>query len=149
MIRRIFNVASLISALLLASTLLVWAWSFWADPWKDHLSINSGFHVGVYAGRVDFFSDESGPYHGSIISLSDANGVPVRPYVKRGFGDAFGLYYRHIRFVQSGATLWTLSVSLAYPLAMFAVLPAIWGWKQWRTKRILGSQREGICQPGL
>ncbi len=149
MIRRIFNVAALISTLLLACTIFLWAWSFWTDPSKNHLSLSPSFHAGVYAGRMGFSSDENSLFQGGfIISLSDANGVPVRPYVARGFGDAFGVYYRHFRLVKTGATLWTLSVTLAYPLAMFAVLPAIWGWRQWRSRRVLRTHRERTRQGG-
>ena len=67
---RIFNKLSLISATLLACTVVVWALSFWTDARKDHASFSDNFHVGFYAGRIDFFSDKHGPYHGSVISLS-------------------------------------------------------------------------------
>ena len=68
---RIFNTLSLISAILLACTIILWAWSFWTDPRKDCLSFSGDFHVAVQDGRVSFFSDkEYGPYHGSIIALT-------------------------------------------------------------------------------
>ena len=65
MSRRIFNTLSLISAILLACTVVSWVWSFWAEPQKESLSFSKSFHVGVYNGCVEFFSDkEYGPYRG-------------------------------------------------------------------------------------
>lgn len=49
---------------------------------------------------------------------------------RRAFGDTLGIYYRYFRWTVSGATLWTLSVSLVYPLAMFTVLPLVWAWRR-------------------
>ena len=66
---RIFNTLSLISAILLACTIILWAWSFRADPRKDRLSFSGSFHVGFYDGRIDLFSHKHGPYHGSVIAL--------------------------------------------------------------------------------
>lgn len=133
---RIFNTLSLISALLLACTIFLWAWSFWSDPQAQSFSFNKDFHVAVCRGRVEFFNvKEYGPYHGSIIALTS----PERPIERifserRGFGDAYGIYYRYFRWADSGAILWTFSVSLLYPMAVFTVLPAIWAW-QWRRAR--------------
>ena len=56
MSRRIFNTLSLISAILLACTVISWVWSFWAEPGKDYLSLSNEFHVGVEKGGVGFFS---------------------------------------------------------------------------------------------
>ncbi|MGO8746191.1 MAG: hypothetical protein ACLQNE_09395 [Thermoguttaceae bacterium] len=140
MSRRIFNTLSLISAIFLACTVVSWVWSFWANPQKESLSFSRSFHVGVFGGRVEFFSDKDyGPYHGSIISLDGGPKFAER----RGFGDTLGIYYRLFRWADSGAVLWTLSVSLAYPLILFAVLPAIWGWKWWRAKINVGSRTQG------
>ena len=130
MIHRIFNTLSLISALLMACTVILWAWSFWTDPYKSNLSASNAFHIGLYDGRVEFFSDKFGPYHGSIIALTS----PERPIERifaerRGFGDTAGIYYRYFRWANSGAVLWTLSVSLFYPMIVFAVLPLTWTWK--------------------
>ena len=128
MCRRIFNTLPPISAVLFVCIALLWAWSLWADPERDRLSLTPRFHVGVYNGRMDFFNDRNGPYHGSVISL-----IGFRAFAEcRGFGDTCGIYYRYFRWADSGAVLWTLSVSLAYPLVIFAVLPTICVWKRWR-----------------
>jgi hypothetical protein len=129
---RIFNTLSLISALLVACTVVSWPWSYKTDPRVDRLSIGDSFHVGVYRGRLEFFSLKIGPYHGSTISLGDGSEIS-----RWGFGDAYGIYYRYFRWADSGAVLWTLSVSLSYPMIVFAVLPTIWGWKRWRAKATL------------
>lgn len=141
MTRRVFNTLSLISATLLACTLLLWTWSFWTDPSKDHLSFTDTFHVAVQRGRVDFFSDKNGRYHGSIIALTS----PERPIERifserRGFGDTLGIYYRYFRRADTGAVLWTFSVSLFYPMIVFAVLPLMWGWRRWRAKSVAGKR---------
>ena len=133
MIRRIFNTLSLISAILLACTVILWAWSFLDQPRKDCLSFSGDFHVRLLRWPHDFFSDKDGPYHGSIIALSSPKKPVERIFSKQqGFGDTLGIYYRYFRWADSGAVLWTLSVSLFYPMIVFAVLPAIslWSWRR-------------------
>ena len=142
--RRIFNTISLISAVLLVCTISLGTWSFWTDPRTDCLSMGDEFHVAVQYGRVSFFNVKNyGPYHGSIISLSSskdsADGVFA---VRRGFGDACGIYYRYFRWAESGDVLWTLSVSLVYPLILFAVLPTVWTLRRWRAGRLRGDHEE-------
>ena len=44
---RIFNTLLLISAILLACTIILGAWSFWTNPRKDCLSFSGTFHVAV------------------------------------------------------------------------------------------------------
>lgn len=133
MFRRIFNILSLISGSLLACTIVLWAWSFWADARKHCISFSTDFHFAVQDGRVSFFNDkEYGPYRGSIIALTSPEWPIERIFSeRRGFGDTAGIYYRYFRWADSGAVLWTLSVSLVYPLVVFTLLPAIWGWKRW------------------
>jgi len=136
---RIFNTVSLISAILLACTIFLWAWSFWTDPRKDCLSFSGDFHVAVQHGRVVFFNvKDYGPYHGSIIALTSPEWPIERIFSKQqAFGDICGIYYRYFRWADSGDVLWTLSVSLFYPMIVFAVLPTIWVWKQWRAWMLL------------
>ena len=132
MSHRLFSVLPLISATLLACTAILWPWSFWTDPRRDCLSFSDDFHGAVQYGRVSFFNvKEYGPYHGSIISLGDGREFAEQ----RGFGDTAGIYYRYFRWADSGAVLWTLSVSLAYPLVGFAVLPLVWAWKRSLSRR--------------
>jgi len=135
---RIFNTLSLISATLLACTVVVWALSFWTDVRKDHASFSDNLHVGFYDGRIDFFSDKHGPYHGSVISLSSGQESAFPAFAeRRGFGDTIGIYYRYFRWADSGIVLWTLSVSLLYPMIVFLILPIAWAWKRWRAKATL------------
>jgi hypothetical protein len=135
---RTVNTLSLISALLLACTVSLWVWSFWSNPGKNYLSLSNSFHIGSNHGRVDFFNEKSGPYHGSIISLCLTTKFGEDVFSeRREFGDALGVYYRYFRWADSGAVLWTLSVSLAYPLVVLAVLPVIWCWLWWRARRLL------------
>jgi hypothetical protein len=137
MTRRIFNTLSLISALLLICTFFLWIWSFWTDPRKDCLSFGRDFHVAVEYGRASFFNNkEYGPYHGSVITLSSSTWPAERTFSEQGwFGDAYGVYYRYFRWAGSGAVLWTLGVSLLYPMIALAVLPVAWLWLWWRVRR--------------
>jgi hypothetical protein len=136
--RRIFNTLSLISALLLTCTVVSWVRSYWTDPTKDCVSFSDDFHVTVHDGRVSFFNlKDSGPYCGSIISLAG-----TRLPVERGCGDTAGIYYRYFRWAD-GAVLWTVSVSLFYPLIVFAGLPLVWSWKWWRRRRLHATQLVG------
>ena len=134
MSRRIFNALSLISAILLVGTAMLWVWSYWTDPRKECLSFSGDFHVAVRSGRVSFFSDkEYGPYRGSIIALTSPERPAERIFAeRRGFGDTAGIYYRYFRWADSGAVLWTVSVSLVYPLIVFMLSPTLPAWKWWR-----------------
>jgi hypothetical protein len=154
MSRRIFNILSLISAILLACTLILGAWNSSGDPGKYHLSFGKAFHVCVYGGCLSFFSDEFGPYSGSIIAITD---LPIDRFFseRRAFGRTAGIYYRYFRWRDSGRVLWTFSVCLLYPLVLFAVLPVIrfwklpliWFWK-WRNARRLLLAHEKDFGPG-
>ena len=145
MSRHIFNTLSLISALLLACTIFLWVWSDWTDPRKNCLSFSDEFHIAVQDGRVCFFNvKEYGPYHGSIIALTSPEWPIERIFSKqRAFGDFCGIYYRYFCWADSGAVLWTLSVSLFYAMVVFAILPAIslWSWRR-RVTRFFGALRE-------
>ena len=127
---RICNTLSVISAILLACTIILWAWSFWTDPRKECLSFSGDFHVAVQDGHVEFFSDKThGPYRGSIIALTSPEWPIERIFSKQqAFGDICGIYYRYFRWADSGAVLWTLSVSLFYPMIVFSLLPVISLW---------------------
>jgi len=134
MTRRIFNTLSLISAILLACTIILWAWSFWTDPRKDCVSFSRNFHVAVENVRVSFFNvKDYGPYHGGILSLASGEETAFPAFAeRRGFGDTLGIYYRYFRWADSGIILWTLSVTLLYPMIVLAVLPTVGAWKRWR-----------------
>ncbi len=75
--------------------------------------------------RLVFFNDaEYGPYSGSIIGLVDEDGNIYPPLEReQAFGDSWGIYYRY--FQRSGSTLWTLTVTLWYPIAVFAIMPFV------------------------
>ena len=86
MSRRIFNTLSLISAILLGCTVILWAWSFRADPRKDYLSFSGDFHVVAQNGRMDFFNVQigSGPFHASTFSLGSSTMSAHPLYELRG-----------------------------------------------------------------
>jgi hypothetical protein len=164
MTRRWFNLASLVSAALVGCTVVLWLATFVISPWKRRVSLTHHFHVGVWSGFsgdtlgcVVFFNNiEYGPYRGSIIALTD----DAHPSSKQGwsFGeydwgqiidfdgkgeievkekvcDLPGVYFRHIRWSKETLPLWTLMVSLWYPLFLFSVVPAVWIFRRWRLRR--------------
>jgi len=128
MSRRLFNALSLISAVYLLGTVNLWIWSFWADARTQSLSFANDFHVAAERGRLSFFNDKDyGPYRGSIIAIVSEEWPMERIFSKhQAFGETLGIYYRYFRWADSGAVLWTLSISLIYPLILFSLLPAIW-----------------------
>ncbi len=134
---KIFSTASLVSVILLGCTILLWLAAFL--PAADHsLSVTGDFHIGIWSGfhgspsgYIVFFNDkENGPYQGSMISLDGEKGNHNNPYIKKGWGPGYGVYYCHILWPESGATLWTLAISFAYPVVLFSILPLIWLWRR-------------------
>jgi hypothetical protein len=124
-------------ALLLVVTLILLPVSFFFKAYDYRLSLGEQFHVGllVYgvpnqAGillpdpRLVFFSDaEYGPYQGSIFGLHDR-------YI--GFGDTWGIYFRHFSGVTGGSywSFWTLSLSIWYPILLLSFLSFVAAFPQ-------------------
>ena len=129
--------------------LIVLAISYHLDVTKHGIAITPRFHFGVCEGGVWLFSDKW-PYTGSTTYVGDSNRSPAH-FVWRGWrlpgtdyglgrsaivnergdvlqrktgGDLPGVYYRHFWWYDLPQTLWTLEVSLWYPILAFAVLPA-------------------------
>lgn len=48
--------------------------------------------------------------------------------------DLPGVYFRHFDIHGQAHTLWTLMISLWYPLIAFSLLPAIWTFFRWRSR---------------
>jgi len=83
--------------------------------------ITEGIHIGISGGSVGsrfvFYNNARyGPYTGSVVGLV-GDDVPVQ----RGFGDSLGVYYRH--FFWPDHVVWTLAVTVWYPLVLFAIWP--------------------------
>lgn len=129
-LRRIPTIATWVSTVMLALTLLLAAASYWLNPWANYLSIGNDFHAGVeWRRNVDirlvFFNDAAyGPYNGSMTSVMGAPPIDE----ERAFGDTAGIYYRYFR--DGADTLWTLKLSLWYPAGLFALFPC---WQGFRT----------------
>jgi hypothetical protein len=113
-----------ISTALLVGTVLLFLSGVVMNPWDHYLSLGDEFHLGVWGRGINtyfvVFSDaEYGPYRGSIISL---NGDPPFDRVVK-IGPSWGIYFRY--FQDADGALWTLMVSLWYPIAISAVLPVV------------------------
>jgi hypothetical protein len=123
-----------------------------------HISVWYGFS-GDTLGRLVIFNNNAqyGPYRGSIVSLSNEKYPPKPVWVWRigenyGIGkeidfdgkgeidltetaaDFPGIYYRHIQWPKEPQPLWTLMMSLWYPLFLFSILPVIWLIRRWRSR---------------
>jgi hypothetical protein len=139
MAHRIFTAAAIGSTALFVFTIfLLVATACDLGFWQNRIvsvPITANCRATVQYAHIWFFNDaEYGPYHGSIIAISDGKGNT--PTVSlTGFGETLGIYYRHIRWLRSGGVIWTLAISLAYPLVIFGILPAAWIWFRWRKSR--------------
>jgi hypothetical protein len=126
---RLFNLATAVSAVVLCLVVVAWFAASAVDPRKQFVSLSGSCHLSLDArgadARLQVFNDSNhGPYGGSIIAVSGAGGSSNDPQVS-GVGDVAGIYYRMIRW-QDGTSLSTLSLSLAYPLLLAALLPFVW-----------------------
>ncbi|WP_231742343.1 hypothetical protein, partial [Stieleria varia] len=126
---RTFKIATVFSTLMLAISILLFIVGYIVSPWDYHFSFSDDSHVGVWTRGLDsrlvFFNDaEYGPYRGSIIGLVDADGNVYPPLEREeAFGDSWGIYYRY--FKSSDSTIWTLMVTLWYPIVLFAIMPLV------------------------
>jgi len=129
MSRWVLKMATVLSTVLLAVAMLLFLAGYVFSPWEQYLSFGGDFHIGVCArgldSRIVFFNDaEYGPYRGSIIGIVGADGNVYPPLERqRAFGDSWGIYYRYFQW--SDSTLWTLTVTLWYPIGLFAIIPMI------------------------
>ena len=112
------------------------------DPEGIWLTVTDGFHMQLTRRdlnvRMVFFNDaEDGPYRGSMMSVVGAEGDMYSLFEdEASFGDTAGIYYRYFR--GADGTLWTLMISLWYPVALSAVLPAWWLLISHRRRRSRG-----------
>ena len=127
MAHRAFKIATVVSAVMLAVSILLFLVGYVFNPWDYHVSFSDDSYVGVWSRGLDsrlvIFNDaEYGPYLGSIIGLVGADGN-IYPPIEReeAYGDSLGVYYRAFQWADS--TFWTLMVTLWYPVALFAIMP--------------------------
>ena len=103
-----------------------------------------------------FNNKEYGPYLGGTVELLDRKEDIDRFFSeRRAFGPTLGVYYRYFRVPGSGAVIWTLTVSLLYPIIIFAALPvirfrklpAVW-LRKWRRDITARTHRSSGGVPG-
>jgi hypothetical protein len=86
MTHRWFNLVSLVSAVLIGCTVVLWLATFAISPWDHRVSLTHHFHIGVWSGfsgdtlgrLVIFNNAEYGPYRGSIMGIGGPNTHEVR-----------------------------------------------------------------------
>ena len=129
MLLRLSKIPIVTSSVSLCISLLLFVGGYVLDPSEYYLSFDDDCHVGIWVqgldARVVLFSDaEYGPYFGSTIGLVDEYGIVYPPVLfELGFGDYWGIYYRNIRWPDSTG-LWSLMVSLWYPVIVKGALLA-------------------------
>lgn len=140
MTARVSNLALIASSVFAVGILMFGLATRFVAPRDFRLSLMPGLHIAVsnvresgWLGRVEIFNDAYGPYRGSIIGIVGADAKVYPPLdCKIAWGDAWGVYYRYFRG-DDGRILWTLSLSLWYPLLAAAALPL--GRLLWRRSR--------------
>ncbi len=135
--RRLFDSACLISLVLLVVAMASRAAPFKAPAIERGVSISESFRIGYEPspsapamGRLLFFNRPEGPYRGSVVYFTDEDGNPLVPMRVVSFGEVLGVYFRYFHWMESGDTLWTLTLSVAYPIAMLSVLPVVWLYRR-------------------
>ncbi|PQO40055.1 hypothetical protein [Blastopirellula marina] len=126
MINRILYSAAILSTAMLILSIALFLLGYAYNPWEYRLTLQDDFHIGVWTewpdSRIVFFNDsDHGPYIGSIIALRDSDRDVYPTFVREErFGPTAGIYYRYFERIDS--KLWTLMVSLWYPILFFAII---------------------------
>jgi hypothetical protein len=114
----IFSRVTIASAIGCGLMMLALVVSYRMDMRRDGITFTEHFHSGIFDGGLWFYSDQL-PYHGSIIQLGDQP-----PILQKSGFDCPGVYYRYFRFPTN--TIWSVMISLWYPVVALAILPVIW-----------------------
>lgn len=127
-------ILTVVSGVVCLTVLVVLLISYQLDVERHGIAVTSGFHVGFFRGGVWFYGNEL-PYMGSIIQISSAGapGSGYPPLLDEAGVDFPGVYYRFFRFRSS--TIWTLMVSLWYPVGLFVLLPVVWFFRNLKLRR--------------
>jgi hypothetical protein len=170
LIRSNLQIATFISAVIMTCTIILWFATLSMSPWDHRLSFTKQFHVSVWSrvdgdalGALVFFNNaDYGPYRGSIMDIVNDKFPPISRgwsigcygychrtdfggrgtvYMQERACDLPGIYFRYFNWPNKPQHLWTLAVSLWYPLTVFSVLPAMWGIRRWQSQKKLGCFR--------
>ena len=147
--KRLRTISVMVSAIVCGLLVVIFPVSYHLDPGKHGVAVTSSFHVCFFDGGVWFYSHDKQPYMGSITSI----GLPDAHEIYRGwhtadgaydvgqitfigkFGEFVdkknfctlpGVYFRYFQVHGQIRSLWTLMLSLWYPILLLAVLPALW-----------------------
>ncbi len=111
----------------------------WVYPKQKHLihgggqalSLGKHFHISLEDGSIVFYnSDNYGPYRGSMLSMGFDPDAPT----VNGFGMWAGIYLRDIRW-PNGDRLWTLFVTLWYPVIIFGLGTTAYEYRRFRIRQ--------------
>ncbi len=141
---RLFNFTTVCCGILFCAILVAWFVTGDVKPEKQHLSLSRDCHVSIseFLGgrRLSFFSyarwgpslegiwavsGKDDPPNETAVYLGGAAGYIRDPSIRINWFDAPGIYFR-LRQPTNGQSMWSLSVSLWYPLISSGVLPGVW-----------------------
>ncbi len=154
---RTLKTATIISTVMFTASVSLFLAGYFANPRDYHFSLGDDFHISVWAhgfdSRIVLFNDaEYGPYRGSTIGLVDAdNNANPTIQLDESFGDSWGICYRHFQW--SDSTFWTLTVTLWYSIALFAIMPItklVWSVVCWNGSNVAeqsGERETPVARP--
>jgi hypothetical protein len=102
------------------------------------LSLGPQFHISLTQGSLVFYSDtDYGPYRGSILFVD----APPPGFKARKYGLQWGIYFRDF-YWPNGDRLWTLMVSLWYPILLFGFATLLC---EYRAAKMRGRRKQYAC----
>ncbi len=114
--KRIHTHVTIVLTVVIVVLTAIWLFSYTLDGGAQHVSLTRTFHVNLSEGCVSCFNDSAyGPYRGSIIAIVDREGHTHPDFLRRTAWSLPGFYYRCFR--TESDTLWTLTVSLLWPIS--------------------------------
>lgn len=119
---RFLGISATLSAVLCVALIPVLPLSYHLkqDSFKPGATIAPRFHVGVLNGAVCIYSDMAFSGGTTGISRDDGSVDPVRERVLSFPGG------HYVAFFSSSTTVWSLNVTLLWPIIVSAVVPLIW-----------------------
>jgi hypothetical protein len=135
---RLFNYAALFSSLCYGVLVIAWKSADGFNSWTHFITLAPGLHLTLTTrdggANLAFFNDgRLGPYLGGTLGIT-SKGSQHPTQIRDTQFDAIGVYFRLIRW-PSGPKIWTVTLSLWYPLALCAILPTMWIIRRRRERR--------------
>lgn len=147
---RLRKISTFVSAVLCGLLIALYAVSYYLDRPAQCIRVTPSFHIGFRDGGAYFFSHDQ-PWLDGTISLVGTN-APKDVVSSWHMGNYYGFYhsssverpgsdsglltvtifnfpgsrFREVSYFWESRPIWTLLVSLLYPILLLAILPALW-----------------------